>query len=70
MYNLLFILKDKRKRLGPKAKRCIFFGYEDVTKEFMLYDPIKASVILCRNVDETSLGFKKEQQRDSTQDVD
>jgi len=46
------------------------FGYEDVTKEFMLYDPIKVSVILYRNIDETSLGFKKEQQRDATQDVD
>ena len=39
------IPKDERKKLNPKARRCIFLGYGDVTKGYRLCDPIKARVI-------------------------
>ena len=60
------IPKDERKKLNPKARRCIFLGYGDVTKGYRLYDPIKAHVIHSQDVvfDETSLGFEKEQMKD------
>ena len=52
--------------MNPKAKRCIFLGYGDVTKGYRLYDLIKAHVIHSRDLlfDETSLGFEKEQMKD------
>ena len=60
------IPKDERKKLNPKARRCIFLGYGDVTKEYRLYDLFKARVTHSRDVvfDETSLGFEKEQMKD------
>ena len=60
------IPKDERKTLNPKARRCIFLGYGDVTKGYRLYNLIKAHVIHGRDVvfDETSLGFEKEQMKD------
>ena len=60
------IPKNERKKLNPKAKRCIFLGYGDVTKGYRLYDLIKAHVIHSRDLlfDETSLGFEKEQMKD------
>ena len=63
------IPKDERTKLSPKARRCIFLGYRDVTKGYRLYDPSKVRVIHSRDVifDETSLGFEKEQQKDSAQ---
>ena len=65
------IPKDERKKLNPKAKRCIFLGYGEVTKGFRLYDPITSRVIHSRDVvfDETSLGFEKEQMKE-TEGVD
>ena len=65
------IPKDERGKLSPKARKCIFLGYGDVTKGYRLDDPIKAPVIHSRDVafDETSLGIEKEQQKDFTQDT-
>ena len=59
------IPKDERTKLSPKARRCIFLGYGDVTKGYRLYDPSKAHVIHSQDVifDETSLGFKKSNKR-------
>ena len=61
------IPRDERKKLSPKARKCVLLGYGDVTKGYRLYDPIKARVIHSRDVvfDETSLGIEKEQAKDS-----
>ena len=61
--------KDERTKLRPKARRCIFLGYGDVTKGYRFYDPSKARVIHSQDVifDETSLGFEKDQYNDSAQ---
>ena len=57
--------------IRQKARKCIFLGYEDVTKGYRLYDPIKACVIHSRDIvfDKTSLGIEKEQQKNFTQDT-
>ena len=44
------IPKDERGKLSPKARKCIFLGYGDVTKGYRLCDPIKAHVIHSRDV--------------------
>ena len=56
------IPKDERKKLNPKARRCIFLGYGDTTKGYRLYDTAKSRVIHSRDVvfDETSFGFEEE----------
>ena len=43
------IPKKERKKLNPKARRCIFLGYGDVTKGYRLYDPIKDRVTHSQN---------------------
>ena len=62
------IPKDERTKLSPKARRCIFLGYGEVTRGYRLYDPSKVCVIHNRDVifDETCLGHE-ERQKDSAQ---
>lgn len=64
--------KDERKKLSPKAKRCIFIGYGDTTKGYRLYDPTRGRVIHSRDVvfDETSFGFEEENLSNDEQVVD
>ena len=52
--------------MNPKARRCIFLRYGDVTKGCRLYNLIKEHVIHSQDVvfDETSLGFEKEKMKD------
>ena len=44
------IPKDETRKLNPKARRCIFLGYGDVTKGYRLFDPIKARMTHSRDV--------------------
>ena len=44
------IPKDQRGKLDPKAKKCIFVGYGEVTKGYRLYDPVCGKIIFSRNV--------------------
>jgi hypothetical protein len=44
------ISKDERKKLDPKAKRCMLLGYGNVTKGYRLYDSISSRVIHSRDV--------------------
>ena len=48
--------KDERKKLDPKARKCIMLGYGDTTKAYRLYDTEKMKVIFSRDVrfDESS----------------
>jgi len=39
------ILKDERKKLDLKAKKCIFIGYGSETKGYRLYDQITTKVV-------------------------
>ena len=44
------IPKDERGKLDPKAKKCIFVGYGEVTKGYRLYDPVCGKIIFSRNM--------------------
>ena len=50
-------LKNQRSKLDPRSKRCIFVGYDDVTKWYRLWDPTALKIIISRDVifDESSL---------------
>ena len=52
-------LKEERKKLGSKGRRCIFLGFGDVTRGYKFYDHIKVFIILSLDVvfDETSLRY-------------
>jgi hypothetical protein len=46
----IHIPKDQRKKLSPKAKVRIFFGYADNTKGYRIYDIAKKEAILSKDV--------------------
>ncbi|RXN30143.1 Retrovirus-related Pol poly from transposon TNT 1-94 [Labeo rohita] len=54
--------KDERKKLDPKAKKCILLGYGTETKGYRLYDSKLAKVFFSRDVifNESDHAFKKE----------
>ena len=49
--------KNQHSKLDPKSKKCIFFGYDDVTKGYRLWDPTTRKIVISRDVifDESSL---------------
>ena len=49
--------KNQRSKLDPKSKKCIFVGYDDVTKGYRLWDPSARKIVIGRDVtfDESSL---------------
>ena len=58
------VSKDQRKKLDPKAKKCIFLGYAAQRKGYRLYDVKTSSVIHSRDVvfNESSRGIESEQE--------
>ena len=56
------IPKDERKKLDPKAKKCVLLGYGTETKGYRLYDPQSSRVIYSRDVkfNEREFGIEKE----------
>ncbi len=56
------IPKDERKKLDPKAKKCVLLGYGTETKGYRLYDPQSSRVIYSRDVkfNESEFGIEKE----------
>ena len=44
------VLKDERKKLDSKSKKCIFLGYGANTKGYRLYDPVKRKICHSRDV--------------------
>ena len=50
--NLAFVqvLKEGRKKLDNKTQACLFWGYDEESKNFRLFDPKKCKVMLSRDV--------------------
>ena len=44
------IPKDERRKLDPKARKCVLLGYGEETKGYRLYDPEKRKVFHSRDV--------------------
>ena len=58
------VAKDKRRKLDPKARKCIFLGYGNDTKGYRLYDPRRERVFYSRDVmfNEQTRGIEEENQ--------
>lgn len=39
-------IPNEQKKLDDKSENCIFFGYNDTTKGYMLYNPVTEKVII------------------------
>ena len=42
--------KNQQSKLDPISKKCIFVGYDDVTKGYRLWDPIAHKIVISRDV--------------------
>ena len=47
---ILCTSKNQRSKLDPRSKKCIFVGYDDVTKWYRLWDPIAHKIVIKRDV--------------------
>ena len=58
------VSKDERKKLDPKAKRCIFLGYATQRKGYRLYNVQTSSIVHSRDVvfNKSSRGIECEQE--------
>ena len=58
------VAKDERKKLNPKAKKCIFLGYAAQSKGYRLYDTERSSIVFSRDVvfNESSTGIESKQE--------
>ena len=45
-----YVLDELRKKLDNKGEECIFFGYNDESKAYKLYNPLIKKVIINRYV--------------------
>ena len=61
MYN-----SQKRTKLDPKSRKCIFLGYTDGVKGYRLWDPTARKVVVSRDVIFAEDELQKEQENDST----
>ena len=59
------IPKDQRKKLDPKAKKCVFLGYGATRKGYRLYDQKTSTIVHSRDVvfDELSRGYEGEKEK-------
>ncbi|KAK3732471.1 hypothetical protein QZH41_003774 [Actinostola sp. cb2023] len=60
--------KDERKKLDPKARKCVFLGYGTDTKAYRLFDVERQRVIYSRDVkfDEGAFGILQKDKPDGT----
>ena len=42
--------KIQKKKLEPKSQKCIFIGYDENSKAYMLFDTSNQSVIIIRDI--------------------
>ena len=42
--------KNQRSKLDPRSKKCIFVGYDDVTKGYRLWDPTAHKIVISKHV--------------------
>ena len=66
------VSKEDRKKLDPKAKRCIFLGYGAQRKGYRLYDRENSCVIFSRDVifNESSRGIDSDQEENQVIEVE
>lgn len=61
MYN-----SQERTKLDPKSRKCIFLGYVDGVKGYLLWDPTSRKVIVSRDVIFAENELQREQENDTT----
>ena len=61
----IHVPKDERKKLDPKAKKCVFLGYSTSRKGYHLYDRKTSNIVYSRDVvfNEFSGGYEFEEEK-------